>query len=115
MPSFHRDQLHICLSILLMVALTAVGCADQTPDPGVGGKNLQLHREAQFVMSAPALEIKTGARKAASSWSGCVECLTGHAFEYGSAISSRRPDGEGSPQMRLADLRALRGRAPPLE
>ncbi len=98
-----------------MAAFTVLGRADQTSDPAAGDRDLQLHQDVQFVMSATVLDFKTVARKASSSWSGCVECLTGRAFEYQSAITGTRPEEGKSPQMRLEDLRALRGRAPPRE
>jgi hypothetical protein len=98
-----------------MVAFAVLGCADQTRDAVCSGKgkDLQVRRDAQFILSPPALDLKSTARKVSASWSVCLECTAGREWESRSEFSTSRLDGETSARLPLSDLRGLRGRAPP--
>jgi len=96
-----------------MAAFAVMGRAGRTAELAGSGKDLQLQRDAQFIFTPPALDLKTTARKASDSWSMCLECAAGREFEYRSEFYTSRLDGETSARLPLSDLRGLRGRAPP--
>lgn len=114
MFSFCRKQIPILLSMLLTFTLVVNGFGGERGNAVSRAKALQLHQDMPFVMSTPALEFKSSARKETSSGETQVSWSAGHGVEFGLRCSSSRLEGEESANLALEALRAVRARPPPM-
>ena len=111
---FLRDQFRILSSLLLVVALSIAGCLVPTQDSTSSERQVRWQQDAQWVLGAPAVESKVGARRVGDTWMPVLECVADQAFDPEPRIVSSRLEVVVGGQKVLLRLRAFQGRAPPV-